>query len=58
MINRAPVYCDICKYREALSLERLFTLRLLQQSIFKLLSMLQYLLRHFASIASFIELLV
>ena len=51
MINRAPVYCDICNSLDALSLERLFTIRHLQQHMFKSRSMLLYQLPHFASIA-------
>jgi hypothetical protein len=52
MINRAPVYCDICNSLDALSLERSFTLHYPQQPVFKSRSLLQYLLVHFASIAS------
>jgi hypothetical protein len=57
MVNRAPVYCDICNSLDALSLERSFTLRHPQQPVFKSRSMLQYRLLHFASIACSIGLL-
>ena len=51
MINRAPVYCDICTYFYVTSLVYLQSVTL-QQPIFKLRSIPQYLLLHFALIAS------
>ena len=51
MINRVPVYCDICNSFNALSFECSFTLFHLQQPVFKSRKMLQYLLAHFALIA-------
>ena len=59
MINRAPVYCDIGNFLNALSLERSFTLRHphWQQPVFKPRLMLLCLLLHSASIASSIGLL-
>ncbi len=52
MINRAPVYCDICNSLNALTLERSFTHRHPQQLEFKSRKMLQYQLVHFASIVN------
>ena len=57
MINRAPVYCDICNSFDALSLECSFTLCHPQLLVFKPGSMLQYLLLRFAFIACSIGLL-
>jgi hypothetical protein len=61
MINRAPVYCDICKSKSVTPflgcLLSISSLRLPQQPVFKSRSISQYRLLYFASIAYSIGLL-
>jgi Pheromone A receptor len=52
MINRAPVYCDICKSLDALLSSVRSPFVIPQQPVFKLRSMLHSRLVRFASIAA------